>query len=185
MNDPTYKSWWSMMHRCFKDSDKKYIHYGGRGITVCDWLKSSFRNLIALIGERPTGLILDRIDNEGNYSCGQCDQCLHKGWPKNIQWVTYQQSNRNRRSNKIVTYNGKTQCLQAWSEELGLAWVTLDQRIKKGRQLDINYKGGKLWEINGEIRSVAGWARHFQVSYSTFYYRILHGNVEGAKRHYV
>lgn len=68
---PTYVSWYGMFQRCTNANTRYWSDYGGRGITVCDrW--SDFRNFLADMGERPTGLTLDRIDNDGNYEPGNC-----------------------------------------------------------------------------------------------------------------
>jgi hypothetical protein len=68
---PTYNSWHSMMRRCFKPHAIDYKYYGGRGITVCArWL--SFDAFLTDMGERPSGLTIDRIDPDGNYEPGNC-----------------------------------------------------------------------------------------------------------------
>ena len=68
---PTYTSWKGMRRRCYDPNNPAYPRYGGRGITVCErW--SLFWNFLADMGERPEGLTLDRINNEGNYEPGNC-----------------------------------------------------------------------------------------------------------------
>lgn len=84
---PTWKSWSGMVERCTNSNHAAYAHYGGRGITVCDrWQgKDGFANFMQDMGERPEGLTLDRIDNDGNYE------------PGNVRWATAKQQARNRR----------------------------------------------------------------------------------------
>lgn len=68
---PTYRSWREMIKRCTKEDHHKFHHYGGRGIKVCDRWRD-FVNFLADMGERPQGMTLDRIDNDGNYEPGNC-----------------------------------------------------------------------------------------------------------------
>ena len=68
---PTYRCWVQMKQRCTNPKKPDYKYYGGRGIEVCmRWLK--FENFLADMGERPEGLTLDRINNDGNYESGNC-----------------------------------------------------------------------------------------------------------------
>lgn len=67
----TYKSWSSMMQRCYNPKSVQYRWYGGRGIRACErWHK--FENLLSDMGERLPGTTLDRIDPDGNYEPGNC-----------------------------------------------------------------------------------------------------------------
>lgn len=81
---PEYKSWATMLTRCTNPNSSNFRYYGGRGIKVCKrW--HQFENFLADMGQRPLGLSLDRIDNDGNYE------------PGNVKWSTRLEQARNKR----------------------------------------------------------------------------------------
>lgn len=115
--------WRAMWNRCNNPKHTKYSFYGGRGITVCDrWSgENGFENFKNDMGERPSPLHeIDRRDNSLGYA------------PDNCHWVTPDVQARNKRSNRNITYNGKTQCLTDWAKELGMSRITLLKRIRMG-----------------------------------------------------
>ncbi len=116
---PAWHSWQAMRSRCLNPTDKDYRNYGARGITVCD-IWSDFSVFLRDMGERPAGTTIDRIDVNGNYEPGNC------------RWATPAQQGRNTRVNVQVTFNGKTQCVAEWAEEVGLERKTLEYRIRIG-----------------------------------------------------
>jgi hypothetical protein len=75
-----------MVQRCYDTNATGYSRYGGRGITVCErWLgRDGFVNFLADMGERPEGLTLDRINNDGDYV------------PSNCRWATRSEQQRNK-----------------------------------------------------------------------------------------
>lgn len=76
-NTPAYRSWHHMIDRCENPESEAYKNYGGRGISVCRrW--HSFENFFADMGERPRGLTLERINNDGNYKPGNCKWATRK-----------------------------------------------------------------------------------------------------------
>lgn len=121
-----YNRWCAMKERCYNPHSKSYRRYGERGITICDEWRNSFEAFYewAVSNGYQEGLTIDRIDNNKGYS------------PDNCRWVTYKQQNRNYSRNHMITYNGKTQCIADWAEEVGINQATILYRIKAGKTVD-------------------------------------------------
>lgn len=110
----TYSTWCSMKKRC---RDKDNFKYGGRGIIVCDRWNNSFLSFLEDMGERPEGLTIDRIDNNGNYC------------KKNCKWSTIEEQNNNTRRNKYIKYKGITKTLSQWIKHFNLKSSTVRNRF--------------------------------------------------------
>ena len=115
----SYQTWQAMKTRCLNPNSSSYKNYGDRNIKICDkWM--SFEGFFEDMGERPDGYSLDRIDNNKGYSRDNC------------RWATPAEQNRNTRQNKFLTKNGKTMCMRDWSNETGIPYPTIQDRVRRG-----------------------------------------------------
>ena len=73
-----YNTWIEAKARCFNPRHRKYESYGGRGISMCEEWQSDFLAFYRDLGSRPTGLSLDRKDNDGDYKPGNCRWATRK-----------------------------------------------------------------------------------------------------------
>lgn len=121
---PVYRSWKSMMQRCNDPNSIQWADYGGRGITVCKaWF--NFEAFLRDAGEPSSaGMSIDRIKNDRGYE------------PGNVKWSTRSEQCRNRRTNRIIEFNGQRKCLAEWSETTGIGAETLAKRIEAGWSIE-------------------------------------------------
>lgn len=118
---PEYRAWAMMKSRCYRKKDISYPRYGALGIRVCDRWLSGFENFYADMGDRPSpNHSLDRIDSSGNYE------------PDNCRWSDIKTQDNNRRSNRRLTLNGKTQTVTQWADELGMNREAIYSRLADG-----------------------------------------------------
>lgn len=124
-NTPEYQSYHAMKKRCLNPNSNDYHRYGGRGITVCDRWLESFENFIADMGKKPdSDYSIGRIDNDKGYS------------PENCRWETAKEQMNNKSTNHVITFNGKTQTLTEWADELKMPFNMLRRRLKLGWSIE-------------------------------------------------
>lgn len=120
--------------RCTDPRHPSYPYYGGDPVKPV-WVQDNWYTpgnlgvgiarmtayVLLTIGPRPSpDHEIDRIDNAGGYTEG------------NLRWVLPPQNCRNRRDNRIIEWNGKSQTLIEWSEERGIPRDTLARRLDSG-----------------------------------------------------
>jgi hypothetical protein len=127
-----YGIWAKIKSRCTNPKHSHYRYYGGRGITMCDRWRDSFDAFCQDVGPRPSPThTIDRIDVNGNYE------------PGNVRWATRKQQANNRRNTVRLTYQGKTQLLAEWADELGIPLTTILNRYYRigGSTEDVLFVG--------------------------------------------
>lgn len=115
---PTYDSWVGMKRRCSNPNFKSYKDYGGRGVRVCPrW--DNFENFLQDMGEKPPGMSIERVDNDGDYS------------PENCMWASVIQQNRNARSNVCYYIGNERVCESQLARALGVSQDALSYKRRK------------------------------------------------------
>jgi len=164
-----YKAWQCMKSRCLSSNDPSYVHYGARGIKVCDrWLgKDGFSHFkvdmyesylkhVEEFGEKNTSF--ERIDPNNNYE------------PSNCKWATWNEQARTKRSSsktadlnvhlkkkhalhQVLRYlvNGKI-LVSKYEKYFGCSLVQLKQHIKSqfllGMTWDNYGRNPDQWQID-------------------------------------
>lgn len=114
--------WLGIIARCYNKNNQEYHRYGGRGIVVCEDWRNSSEPFIAwgLANGYKRGLSIDRINNDGNYSPGNCT------------FITRGENAKKKCSSKYLTANGKTMTLCEWSRYLNRNIGYLGYWMRKG-----------------------------------------------------
>ena len=141
-DDRLYILWNGMIGRCYREKNRNYKNYGGRGIGMCkEWKEDFFAfKRWAITSGYNYDLdrkyqALDRIDNDGDYC------------PENCRWVSQSDNNKNRRSVPRGPYS----------------------RHSRHKPHNVN---GVLWSINGVEKPMAQWCDEYGITYQLAQYRI-------------
>jgi hypothetical protein len=122
-----YQAWSNMKARCDNPETPQYRDWGGRGITY-DPRWNDFENFYADMGDPPDGMELDRISNDGPYSKANCRYATRSEQRRNTREIDRHGDNHLR----LITINGRTQCLQDWCTEYGITMSSVWKREKAG-----------------------------------------------------
>lgn len=112
-----HNTYLSIVQRCTNPKNHAFPDYGGRGIT-CEF--SSFEAFYACVGDPPgPGYSLDRIDNNGPYAHG------------NLRWATRTTQMNNKRTNRLLTFQGETHTVAQWAKKMEMSFDVLHARLSR------------------------------------------------------
>lgn len=188
-----YGIWSGMKQRCLNSRCEAYGWYGGRGITVCRRWRDSYVAFRMDMGPRPTGLSIDRIDNDGGYWCGKCEECAMNDRPANCRWADAKTQRENARPNPNLIrlqHDGHALTVTSVARSLGLSRGAIYQRIRVGWTVEqivsrpapraAQALKGVAWlprllEYRGQLYTAKALSRKCGVSYSTLRKRLSLG----------
>ena len=124
-NTRLFRVWSHMRERCERKNHPYYRDYGGRGISVCEeWKEYLPFKEWAIKSGYSERLTIDRIDYNKGYE------------PSNCRWATVKEQQNNKRTNRVVEYNGKPYTLSQLSELCGIKSTTLRERLRRKWSVD-------------------------------------------------
>ena len=115
-----FRIWCAMRQRCNDPNHSSFHKYGGRGIKVCDEWNDSFEQFYSDMGPRPAPkFTIERKDNDGPYDKTNC------------VWATRKAQANNRRSNRLIEFNGRELTLRQIMDETNcqISFRTMRARV--------------------------------------------------------
>ena len=130
-NTKFYYIFGKIKQRCFYKNCKDYKYYGGRGIK-CEWKSFiEFRDDMykSYLEHKKNNdyTSIDRMNNDKNYN------------KKNCRWATRKEQMNNRKNNHFITFNGKTQTIAQWADELNIKYQILERRINRNWSIEKSF----------------------------------------------
>lgn len=123
---------YGMRDRCTNPNAQSSHRYYHRGIRFCVGM-STFAGFMATLGPSTSSKhSIDRIDNDGGYWCGSCDECVASKRVKNVRWATAKEQCRNTSSNSLHEIDGVTKCLTEWCEMYNASPDLVGERMCAG-----------------------------------------------------
>lgn len=168
-NTREYKIWIGLRGRCNNPKNSGFKWYGAKGITVCPEWEASFETFLADMGKAPSPKhSIDRIDYNKGY------------FKENCRWATHAEQARNKRNNRLVTFNGETKPLIDWVEgdspkysltmgRLVNGWAAEDALLTPSR----GHK--RMITFDGKSQCLSKWAEDLGLPLSTLANRLSRG----------
>lgn len=116
-----YRIWTNIKTRCNNPKSPNFIHYGAKGITLCEqWNDYEVFKRWSLENGYKEDLTIDRIDNGKGY------------FPDNCRWTNMKTQSRNREYAWFITISGITKHAKDWCEQYGINYKTAHARVSRG-----------------------------------------------------
>lgn len=123
-----YVAYHNMLQRCTNSKNNNYKYYGAKGVSVCDRWKLSFEYFLEDMGKKPSkNHSIERVENLGDYGPGNCI------------WDIRRNQDRNKRRNNRLEYNGRSEIIKDWADELCVKPPSINYHLSHGKTFDWIY----------------------------------------------
>lgn len=137
---PEFDAWLSAKQRCTNPNNKKFQHYGGRGVKMCEEWTREFAAFLRDMGPCPKGHSLDRWPNKaGDYE------------PRNCRWATIIQQNNNTARNVTYEYQGGRYTIAELARAHHVGYMSLYGRLRDGRTVDDALARCRWYQAHGTM----------------------------------
>jgi hypothetical protein len=130
----TRAAWQGMKQRCGNPNSRQWKDYGGRGIRI---RFASYEDFFDEVGERPPGMTIDRINNNGDYA------------PGNVRWATRAEQQRNRRNAVFAEIEGERYRVMDLAKQSGVKHDVIVERAKRGMSLNDVLSKNRFYDLSG------------------------------------
>lgn len=115
-----YSCWNNLKSRAASNKTLEARKYAKRDLTVCEKWKT-FEGFLEDMGECPSpGHSIDRINNDLGYS------------KENCRWASHTEQQRNKSSNRLLEFNGRTMCVAEFAELVGAKYHAVAAKVRAG-----------------------------------------------------
>lgn len=141
---PLYNLRYCIMTRCYNASAGDYEFYQGRGIKVCELWKSNSESFIKWCIEHgwKKGLVLDRIDNKGDYHPNNCRFITHAD---NLRKMHVDNDMHGERAPRAKLTYAQVQEIRGLLK-LGKSTMDISQMFSVSRTAINSIRNGKNWK---------------------------------------
>lgn len=127
-----YKNYRGMLNRCYLKTNKRFKHYGGAGVSVCDEWKNDYQKFLdwSLANGWAPNLSLDKdikyIEKHPEAKTGK----LYS--PEYCQYVTTEVNNEHTSRSVKFEYKGEMKPAKEVAKLLGVSYIFAYRRLKSG-----------------------------------------------------
>lgn len=176
-----YRIWAGVKRRVSHGNNLNQKYYKDKGIVMCNAWFISFEAFYKDMHDAPSNEHqIDRINSNGNYSCGHCEQCIKNEWSANCKWASRIEQMNNTTANRWITFENVTLTLAQWTRKLGFSnSEAITKRLKRGWNIEKalttplgKEKGERFIEWQDQIKSLSEWAEITGLSKNLIAWRI-------------
>lgn len=121
-----YNIWKCMRQRCMNPNNPNYLHYGGKGVMICDeWMDYAKFKRWAEENGYSEDLSIDRINVDGNYS------------PSNCRWADGKTQANNTTRNRFLLFHGEYLTMSEIADKLNVSYSTIQHRVDRQQPLEM------------------------------------------------